>query len=59
MINLGAPVGMKPMEVAHTIIELVISTITAEIEQMFMEWEQEPSYRVWEVLQKRKLRPKT
>ncbi|MDO7787418.1 hydantoinase/oxoprolinase family protein [Desulforamulus aquiferis] len=57
MINLGAPVGMKPMEVAHTIIELVISTITAEIEQMFMEWEQEPSYRVWEVLQKRKLRP--
>lgn len=54
---LGAPVGMSPMEVAHAIIELVIDTVVAEIEQMFTEWEQEPAYRVWEVLQKKKIRP--
>ncbi|SHE40614.1 hydantoinase/oxoprolinase family protein [Desulforamulus putei] len=57
MVRLGAPVGMGPMEVAHTIVGLVINTVVTEIEQMFVEWEQEPAYRVWEVLQKKKLRP--
>ncbi|MEW6063931.1 hydantoinase [Desulforamulus profundi] len=57
MVRLGAPVGMGPMEVAHTIVGLVINTVVTEIEQMFVEWEQEPAYRVWEVMQKKKLRP--
>lgn len=57
MVNLGAPIGMKPMEVAHSIIDLVITTVATEIENMFQEWEQEPAYRVWEVVQKKKLRP--
>lgn len=57
MLQLGAPMGMGPMEVAHTIVDLVIKTVVTEIEQMFTEWEQEPAYRVWEVLQKKKLRP--
>ncbi|AEG60236.1 hydantoinase/oxoprolinase family protein [Desulforamulus ruminis] len=57
MEQLGAPVGLSPMEVAHTIVNLVVDTVVAEIEQMFKEWEREPAYRVWEVLQKKRLRP--
>ncbi|MEW6696561.1 MAG: hydantoinase/oxoprolinase family protein [Bacillota bacterium] len=57
MLQLGTSMGMGPMEVAHTIVDLVIKTVVTEIEQMFTEWEQEPAYRVWEVLQKKKLRP--
>ncbi|AQS59267.1 hydantoinase/oxoprolinase family protein [Desulforamulus ferrireducens] len=57
MQKLGAPIGLSTMEVAHTIIELVIETIVREIDRMYLEWEQEPAYRVWEVLQKKKLRP--
>lgn len=54
---LGRPIGMSPMEVAHNIINLVVTSIVSEIEHMFLEWEQEPAYRVWEVLQKKKVRP--
>ncbi|CCO09350.1 hydantoinase/oxoprolinase family protein [Desulforamulus hydrothermalis] len=57
MQSLGDPMGMGPMEVAHNIVNLVIDTIVSEIQQMFVEWEQEPAYRVWEVMQKKKLRP--
>ena len=31
--------------------------MVVEIERMYMEWEQEPAYRVWEVIQKCKVRP--
>ena len=54
---LGKPIGMSPMEVAHKIIDLVVDSIVSEIDRMFLEWEQEPAYRVWEVLQKKKVRP--
>lgn len=59
MNSLGAPLGLSPGEVAYRVCNLVIETITKEIEGMFMQWEQEPAYRVWEVLQKRRKRPNT
>lgn len=55
--TLGKPIGMTPTEVAHSIINLVVNSIVNEIEHMFLEWEREPAYRVWEVLQKKKVRP--
>ena len=59
MNALGAPLGLSPGEVAGRVTELVIETIAREIEGMFSRWEQEPAYRVWEVLQKKKVRPQT
>ena len=54
---LGNPIGMNSVEVAERAIGLVVDSIAAEIDKMFLEWEQEPAYRVWEVLQKKKVRP--
>ncbi len=54
---LGQPLGMSHNEVAQKVINQVIDVIVQEIENMFMQWEQEPAYRIWEVLQKRKERP--
>lgn len=56
---LGEPLGLSTWEVATKIVSLITNTITTEIINMFKSWEQEPSYRVWEVLQKRLVRPDT
>lgn len=45
--------------VANRIVNLVVESIASQINQMFQEWEQEPAYRVWEVMQKKKVRPST
>ena len=54
---LGERAGLEPDEVARKVIEAVVESITAEIKDMFSEWEQEPAYRVWEVLQKKRVKP--
>ncbi len=59
MQMLGNPLGIEAWEVAARITMLVTGMITCEINNMFRNWEQEPAYRVWEVLQKRKIRPNT
>jgi N-methylhydantoinase A/oxoprolinase/acetone carboxylase beta subunit len=56
---LGDPMGIETWEVASRIMMLVNDAITNEIKKMFEKWEQEPAYRVWEVLQKKKVRPNT
>ncbi|MDD4237114.1 MAG: hydantoinase/oxoprolinase family protein [Desulfotomaculaceae bacterium] len=45
--------------VANRIVSLVVESISSQINQMFQEWEQEPAYRVWEIMQKKKVRPST
>ncbi|MCL6559842.1 MAG: hydantoinase/oxoprolinase family protein [Firmicutes bacterium] len=57
MRMLGSALGMGSGEVARKVIALVVDSIAVEIEKMFLEWEQEPAYRVWEILQKHKVRP--
>lgn len=57
MAILGNALGMGTGEVARKVIGLVVDSIAAEIERMFLEWEHEPAYRVWEILQKHKVRP--
>ncbi|MFZ5649611.1 MAG: hydantoinase/oxoprolinase family protein [Bacillota bacterium] len=59
MKMLGDPIGKETWEVAARIMMLVKNAITVEIAKMFVNWEQEPAYRVWEVLQKKKVRPNT
>lgn len=57
MNSIGRPLGISPIEVATKIIFLVVDLIVSEIELMYEEWEQNPLYRVWEVLQNKKIRP--
>lgn len=57
MTLLGKDAGMNGSDVAGKVINLVVEKIANEIDRMFLEWEQEPAYRVWEVLQKQKVRP--
>jgi len=57
MENLGSPLGMSALETAEKVTDLVVSSITNEIKKMFKEWEQEPAYRIWELLHKKKVKP--
>ncbi len=43
--------------VAQQVIDLVVQRIISEIKTMFLEWEQEPAYRVWEMMQQERIRP--
>lgn len=57
MTKLGQKVGKTPQETAEDIISQSCQTIIQAIEQMFTSWEQEPAYRIWEVVQKSIIRP--
>jgi hypothetical protein len=39
------------------IVDSTAEMIAQAVREMFFEWEQEPAYRIWEVLQKKKERP--
>ncbi len=49
--------GTSVADVAAKIMQKVTQGIANAIENMFHSWEQEPAYRVWELLQKEKVRP--
>lgn len=58
MAILGGFPSPDPIEVAGKVVDLVVENIAVEIDRMFLDWEQEPAYRVWEIMQKnRKVRP--
>lgn len=59
MESLGRPLGISVEEAANMVCNLVIDAIAEEVQLMFKQWEQEPAYRVWEVLEKTKERPGT
>jgi N-methylhydantoinase A len=42
-------------EAARKVIDAVVEKIISEVNEMFKEWEQEPAYRVWEIMKKEKL----
>lgn len=44
-------------EAASLIVDITAEMIAQAVREMFLEWEQEPAYRIWEVLQKKKERP--
>jgi hypothetical protein len=49
--------GKSETETASLIVEKTTQMITEAVTEMFLEWEQEPAYRIWEVLQQKKARP--
>lgn len=57
MEKTGQGLELKVEETAKEILKIVTFKIVQTIEQMFISWEQEPAYRIWEILQQSKLRP--
>ena len=46
--------GMSKDELSTTVVTIVINRLQDVITDMFKEWENEPAYKVWEVINKRK-----
>ncbi len=53
----AAEAEKNPEELAAEIISEAARIIVNAIEQMFINWEQEPAYRIWEFKQRTKIRP--
>ena len=49
--------GKSEIETASLIVDKTTQMIAEAVNEMFLEWEQEPAYRIWEVLQEKKARP--
>jgi N-methylhydantoinase A/oxoprolinase/acetone carboxylase beta subunit len=49
--------GKSEIETASLIVDKTTQIISEAVNGMFLEWEQEPAYRIWEVLQEKKARP--
>lgn len=52
----ASELGKSETETASLIVDRVSQMIADAVNEMFFEWEQEPAYRVWEVLQEKKTR---
>ncbi len=57
MEKLAGETGRNSRDTAGEIVTMACQTIVSAIEQMFINWEQEPAYRIWEIMQKTKIRP--
>ncbi len=55
MQGVAEKLGCSPQEAAQKVIDVVVEKIVSEIKEMFFEWEQEPAYRIWEIVKKEKL----
>ena len=49
--------GCSIEDAARMIVDTVVERIVDTVNMMFLEWEQEPAYRIWELLQRTKARP--
>ena len=47
--------GCTAKEAAEKVVDAVVDKIVFEVNEMFREWEQEPAYRVWEIMQREML----
>jgi N-methylhydantoinase A len=55
MTDVAEKLGCKPEEAARKVVHGVVDKIVSEIDEMFRDWEQEPAYRVWEIMKKERL----
>ena len=55
--SLARPAGLTAEGLAQKVIKQVVDRLEEEIQDMFRSWEQEPAYKVWEVIHKRKVKP--
>ncbi|MGE5465443.1 MAG: hydantoinase/oxoprolinase family protein, partial [Syntrophothermus sp.] len=57
IISTAARLGKPEIETASLIVDKTTEMIAEAVNEMFLEWELEPAYRIWEVLQQKKARP--
>ena len=55
--SVASRLGKSEVETASLIVDIAAEMVAQAVREMFLEWEQEPAYRIWEVLQKKKERP--
>jgi len=55
--SVASGLGKSEKDTASLIVDITAGMIEKAVREMFLEWEQEPAYRIWEVLQKKKERP--
>jgi N-methylhydantoinase A len=48
---------LLPEEFTDKAITAIVNTLISNIEEMFEEWENEPAYKIWEVVNRRKFKP--
>jgi len=53
--KIAAPLGITAQNVAGSIINKFVANLEKSIEEMFKEWEKEPLYKVYEVVNKRQV----
>ena len=44
--------GCTAREAAQKVVDAVVDKIVFEVNEMFREWEQEPAYRIWEIMKR-------
>lgn len=55
MQDVADRLGCSSREAAEKVVDAVVEKIVFEVNEMFREWEQEPAYRIWEIVKKEKL----
>jgi N-methylhydantoinase A/oxoprolinase/acetone carboxylase beta subunit len=55
MQNVAEKLECSPKVAAQKVVDAVVDKIVSEVNEMFREWEQEPAYRIWEIVKKEKL----
>lgn len=44
--------GCSAKEAAQKVVDAIVDKIAFEVDEMFREWEQEPAYRIWEIVKR-------
>jgi N-methylhydantoinase A/oxoprolinase/acetone carboxylase beta subunit len=52
---LAGSLGCTAKEAAGKVVDAVVDRIVSEVNEMFREWEQEPAYRIWEIMKRESL----
>ena len=55
--KVASPAGRTPEELARMIVSQVNRQLQDGIKEMFKSWEQEPAYKIWEIVNKRPVKP--
>jgi len=59
LVNLGRQLYRGPDELAEEVLMTFLNALEVKLEEMFKTWEEEPAYRVWQVVSQQKTRPDT
>ncbi|NLA05634.1 MAG: hydantoinase/oxoprolinase family protein, partial [Firmicutes bacterium] len=55
--QLAAKAGLAVQECAGAVVEQVVERLRDLVVEMFRQWENEPAYKVWEIVHRRKFQP--